>query len=119
MNAAIIAGNVGKDPVLRHTTGGSAVVSFSVATSERSGDKTYTTWHDCVAWKGLAEAIHQGLRKGDPVIIIGSTSKRSYEKDGRKVYITEILVKNIGVEVRPQKREGATNGGNMPDRFGA
>ena len=97
MNKAIVIGNLGKDPELRYTPSGTAVCSFSIATSERYKDKDgqkheSTDWHDIVAWRQLAEICGKYLAKGSKVMIEGKMKKRSYDdRDGNKRYAFEIV----------------------------
>lgn len=97
VNKAIILGNLGKDPEVRHLDNGRAVANFSLATSEtyknRSGVKVTTTeWHNVVLWTPLAEIAEKYLKKGNQVYIEGKITTRSYEdKEGVKKYITEIV----------------------------
>lgn len=101
VNKAILLGHLGKDPELRYTSGGKAVASFSLATSERwsSQDGTKnesTTWHNIVAWGRQAEVMKEYLSKGQQVYIEGRISNRSYDdKEGNKKYISEVVVQNF------------------------
>lgn len=96
INKAILVGNVGKDPDIRHLDSGVAVATFPLATSEtyvaKSGEKVTTTeWHNIVLWRGLADVADKYVRKGKQLYIEGRIRTRSYEdKDGQKKYITEI-----------------------------
>ena len=101
INKAIIIGNLGKDPELRHTPQGMAVASFSVATSEnwndREGQKqTRTEWHRIVAWGKLAELCSKYLAKGRQVYLEGRIQTRNWEdKEGQKRYTTEIVANTV------------------------
>lgn len=101
VNKVILVGRLGKDPDLRHTQGGKAVASFSLATTERwkdsNGDKQEaTTWHNIVAWGRQAETLAEYLDKGQEVYIEGRISNRSYQdKDDNKRYISEVVVQNF------------------------
>ena len=100
VNKAILLGNLGKDPELKHTASGKTVVNFSMATSERwtsDGEKQEsTTWHNIVAWGKQAEVMAEYLRKGKQVYIEGRIANRSYDdKDGNKRYISEVVVQNF------------------------
>lgn len=90
MNKAILIGNVGKEPEIRKTQSGISVANFSLATSKKVKGEDKTEWHRIVAWDKLAEIIEKYLHKGDKVMIEGEIETREYEKDGRKVYTTEI-----------------------------
>lgn len=97
VNKVILAGNLGKDPEIRHLEGGVAVARFSMATSEFYKDKSgqrieQTEWHNIVLWRGLAENAEKYLKKGMTIYIEGKLRSRSWDdKDGHKRYMTEIV----------------------------
>ena len=71
-----IVGNLGRDPELRYTPGGSAVCSFSVAVNESyvrsTGEKVDNTiWFRIAAWGKMGEACSKYLAKGRPVLVVG------------------------------------------------
>ena len=94
----IIAGHLGGDPESHTFDDGNSVCNFSVATSEvwndkKSGEKQERTeWHRVVATGKIAEICQQYLHKGSAVLVEGQNKTRSWEKDGAKVYTTEIVV---------------------------
>ena len=95
VNKAIIVGNLGKDPIIRHTAAGKAVASFSVATTEKWADKdgikqSATEWHNIVVWGKQAESAAQYLTKGKAVYIEGRIASRKYEKDGQELSLIHI-----------------------------
>ena len=98
VNKAILIGNLGKGPELKHTPSGQAVCSFSLATNERYTDKSgqkqsKTEWHNIVAWGRTGETLSEYLHKGDNIYIEGKITTRSWEnKEGQIVYRTEIVV---------------------------
>ena len=100
VNKAIIIGSVGKDPEVRATASGDCIVNFSVATSEswkdKQGNKQESTeWHRVSAFGKLAEIIRDYVVKGSKVYIEGKIKTRSYDKDGVKVYVTEIVANEL------------------------
>jgi len=100
VNKAIILGSVGKDPDMRSTADGTQIANFSVATSESYKDKSgkkveNTEWHRVSAFGKLAEIIGQYVTKGSKVYIEGKIRTRSYDKDGHKVYTTEIIASEL------------------------
>ncbi len=102
VNKAILVGNLGKDPVVRHTANGIPVATFSLATSESYKDESgerieKTEWHNIVLWRGLAEVAEKYLKKGMKVYIEGKIITREYEQDGVKKYITEIVGNNMQI----------------------
>lgn len=101
VNKAILVGNLGRDPELRYTQGGQAVVNFSIATSENWTDKSgerqeRTEWHRIVAWGKTGELCAQYLSKGRTVYIEGRIQTREWEdKEGQKRTTTEINAQNV------------------------
>jgi single-strand DNA-binding protein len=95
-NLVILIGNLTRDPNLRYTANGTAVVDFGVATNRvwttPDGDnKEEVEFHQIVAWNKLAEICNQILKKGDKVYIRGSLKTRTWEDDnGTKHYRTEV-----------------------------
>jgi len=101
VNKAIIVGNLGRDPELRYTTGGSPVVTLSVATTRAYTNKNNdrieeTEWHRVVVWGKSAEHCNNYLTKGRQVYVEGRISTRSYtDKDDVKRYSTEIVADSV------------------------
>lgn len=102
VNQCLIIGNVGKDPEIKTFDNGIKVASFSVATSTggyKKQDGTdvpeKTSWHNIVAWRGLADIAEKYIHKGDKLTVFGSISYREYEKDGIKRYATDILAYDL------------------------
>ena len=115
VNKVILVGNLGKDPELRYTPSGTAVATFSLATTERYKDREgqrqeKTEWHNIVAWRQLAEICGKFLHKGKQVYIEGKIQTRSYDdRDGNKRYITEIVVDQM--QMLGSKDDGQQGGG--------
>ena len=113
VNKAILVGNLGKDPELRYTPSGTAVCTFSLATTDRFKNRQgeqqeRTEWHNIVVWAGLAEICGKYLTKGKQVYIEGRIQNRSYDdRDGNKRYITEV----VASEMQMLSRAGDAGGG--------
>ncbi|MCA9580756.1 MAG: single-stranded DNA-binding protein [Myxococcales bacterium] len=101
LNKVILIGNLGADPELRFTQGGSAVLKIRLATSESYVDRNKerqerTEWHSVVVWGNRAEALNKILAKGRTIGIEGRIQTRSWEdKDNNKRYSTEIVANNV------------------------
>jgi len=101
VNKVILIGNVGADPELRYTPGGTAVSNFNMATNENwtdsGGEKQERTeWHRIVVWGRLAEICNQYLRKGSKVYIEGRLETSSWDgQDGQKRYKTEVVARDM------------------------
>lgn len=101
VNKAIILGNLGRDPELRHTPGGKAVATLRVATNEvwtdQSGERQERTeWHTIVVWGRQAENCNQYLKKGRTVYVEGRLTTRKWQdKEGKDRYTTEIVADRV------------------------
>ena len=101
INKVILVGNLGQDPEVRYTQDGTAVATFSIATSESWKDKTTgdkkerTEWHRIVAWRKLGEICGEYLSKGRQVYVEGKLQTRSWEKDGVTRYTTEVVATDV------------------------
>ena len=102
MNQVILIGNTTTDIEVKKTQNGKSVASFTLAVSQ--GKDKPSDFINCVAWEKTAELLSQYVKKGHKVAVIGKVSTRSYEdKDGKKVYVTEILVREIEFLEQKQK----------------
>jgi single-strand DNA-binding protein len=116
VNKAILVGNLGKDPELRYTPSGTAVCTFSLATTERFKNKQgeqqdKTEWHNIVVWAGLAEICGKYLTKGKQIYIEGRIQNRSYDdRDGNKRYISEIVANEMQMLGRAGDQGGGSGG---------
>ena len=95
-NKVQLIGNLGNNPEIITLDSGKKLAKFSIATNESyknlEGEKiTDTQWHNVVAWNKPAELIEQFLKKGSEVLIEGKLTSRSYEVDGIKRYVTEVV----------------------------
>ncbi len=100
-NRLQLIGNLGQDPELKKTESGKSVTRFTMATTETykngEGQKVEdTTWHNIVAWNGLAEIASRYLKKGREVAVEGRLTHRPYEdKEGNQRYFTEVVLSDI------------------------
>jgi single-strand DNA-binding protein len=99
INHVTLLGNIGKDPELKYTPQGTPVARISLATNERfkKGDEWQerTEWHNVILWARLAEIAKEYLHKGSKIAIEGSLRTRSWDSDGKKHYMTEIIVSDL------------------------
>lgn len=101
INHVTIIGRLTKDPELKSTTA-NPCCNFSIANNKsfkKQGDTEYTnqvSYFNCTAWgKYPGEVIAKHYKKGDRIGIEGRIQQRSYEKDGMKHSIVEIIVENV------------------------
>ena len=104
VNKVILIGNLGRKPEIRYTSNGTPMATFSVATTERwgrdeSGERReHTEWHNCVAWRKLAEICGQYLDKGTKVYLEGRIRRREATgQDGVKRYYTNINIDQMEI----------------------
>jgi single-strand DNA-binding protein len=102
VNKIILLGNVGKDPEIRATGGGTMVANFSLATTDRAKDQTgnwtdRTEWHNLVAFQRTAEIVRDYVKKGSKLYVEGKIQTRSWDDktSGEKKYRTEVLVNEL------------------------
>lgn len=103
-------GRITKDPELRQTQSGVAVVRFTLAVDRQfknaNGEKE-TDFLSCQAWRKTAELIGQYCAKGSLVGIQGEVRTGSYEKNGQRVYTTDIMVNNVKfLDSKPSTNNG-------------
>jgi single-strand DNA-binding protein len=125
-NLVILVGNVGGDPEVRTTEGGTKVVTLSVATSERwtdrnSGEKKEKTdWHRCVIWggkdgDGLAGVAEKYIRKGSKVYVEGKLQTRKWQdQSGVDRYSTEVVLNGFGANLVLLDGKGEGGGSRPP-----
>ena len=104
VNKVILLGNVGKDPEIKSTTGGTLVANLSLAASERYKDKggewqERTEWHNLVGYARGAEILRDYVKKGSKLYVEGRITTRSWDdkETGKKAYRTEIVVNEISL----------------------
>ena len=93
INKVIMTGRLTADPELKHTPNGLSVCSFSIA-QNRSKDAP-PNFFDCVAWRQTAEFLSKYFQKGCGVEIVGYLDSRTYEKNGVKRKVVEIVCENV------------------------
>src|SRR3954463_3751389 len=117
MNQVILIGNLGRDPEVKYLASGEAVATLSLATSAKWKDKAgnqheKTQWHRVIFWGRQAEVCSEFLNKGNKVAVQGELEYRSYEKDGKEQWITE--VHGLRMEMMEPKKQGEARQGEAP-----
>jgi single-strand DNA-binding protein len=90
-NEVHLAGVLAKDPEIRYTASGKAVATVTVVTTYEKR----TQYHRVVAWEKRAERLGEHFHKDDFIEVTGYLQTRSYEKDGEKHYVTEVIAWNL------------------------
>ena len=99
LNKVEIIGRVGKEPEVKHTQTAIKVVNLTVAVSESWKDaqgkkQERTEWVPVVVFT-KSDYIERYCHKGDLVYVCGKMQTRNYEKDGHKVYVTEVVLSGL------------------------
>jgi single-strand DNA-binding protein len=115
VNKVILLGNVGKDPEIRSTPGGTLVANLTLATSDRQKDaqgnwQDRTEWHNLVAFSRTAEIIRDYVKKGNKLYVEGKIQTRSWDdkESGQKRYRTEIIINDMSL--LSGREEGSSGG---------
>lgn len=118
VNKVTLLGNVGKDPEIRSTPGGTMVANFTLATSDRQKDaqgnwQDRTEWHNLVAFTRTAEIVRDYVKKGSKLYIEGKIQTRSWDdkESGQKRYRTEIIVNELVLLSGREEGSGGGQGG--------
>lgn len=109
LNKVILMGRLTKDPELKYTPSNVAVTSFTIAVDRRyqkDGNKQ-ADFIPIIAWRNTAEFICKWFSKGRLICVSGSLQARTYDdKDGKKVYVTEVVADEVNFCGDKQKQEG-------------
>lgn len=102
-----VCGNLTADPELRFVPSGSAVASFTIASTPKTFDRQTNEFKDgeplflrSSVWREQAENVAETLTKGMRVIAQGYLKQRSYDKDGEKRTVYELEVQEVGPALR-------------------
>jgi single-strand DNA-binding protein len=119
VNKVILVGNLGRDAELKFTPGGFPISNFSLATTDRRKDKDgqyqeKTEWHRVKVLGKQAESLQDYLTKGKQVYVEGRLETRSWDQDGEKKYMTEIIADRI--QLLGGRGDGGSNIGARAER---
>lgn len=107
MNKTVLIGRLCADPEIRYTQAGKAVASFTLAVNRFKKDDG-ADFIKCTCWGATAENLAKYQGKGSQIAVSGRIRTGNYEKDGKKVYTTEVVAEEI--EYLGSKKD---NGGNQ------
>ena len=117
INRVIISGNLTRDPELRQTQSGMAVLSFGVAVNDRRKNPSTGEWEDypnfvdCTMFGARASSLANYLTKGSKVAIEGKLRWSQWERDGQKRSKLEVIVDEL-------EFMSSRNGGQGAGEFG-
>ena len=98
MNRVELVGRLTKDPELRYTSSNIASVRFTLAVNrpfQNQNGERETDFISCVAWRNQAENMKKYVTKGSLISVEGRIQTGSYDKDGQRVYTTDVVADNV------------------------
>lgn len=123
LNECTFVGRLSKEVDIRITPNGKSVANFTLAVQrempDQNGDRQ-TDFFNFVVWGKPAENMANQLSKGDMIAVQSKAQTRSYEKDGKTVYVTEFVVDGFPKFLRVKKWENkgtSANNGSSRDPF--
>lgn len=111
INNVVLVGRLTKDVEVKKTQSGLSVASFTVACDrrlsqeQRNNNEQSADFISCVAWRGSADFLGNYAHKGDTVGVEGRIQTRTYDRDGQKVYVTEIVANSVSILHSTQPRQ--------------
>ena len=115
INKVILVGRLTRDVEVRKTGSGLSVAQFTVAVDRRlpknSDGQQSADFVPCVAWRQSADFLGSYARKGNLVSVEGHIQTRNYDdKDGRKIYVAEVVCENVQLQSRGTYQDAASTG---------
>ena len=117
MNNVNLTGRIGQEPTVHTFDNGEKQTSFSIAVDSGSYSKEKAEWIDRTIWINIVKRGETKLQKGDLIEVSGKLNVRSYEKENKPVYITEVVAFNTGLLNRKNNTpaENTPKAENTPD----
>jgi single-strand DNA-binding protein len=94
-NNTVLVGRITKALEMKTTTNGVNVLSFTLAINKKVKEKDQVSYISCVSFNKTAEILSTYADKGSLVLVDGELQSRSYEKDNRTIYVTEVVVNRV------------------------
>lgn len=104
MNKTVLMGRLAREPEVRYTQSGMAIARVVLAVDRYQKEQKTADFIPCVMFGKTAEMVGNSCQKGHRLLVEGSIKTGSYEKDGAKVYTTEVYVDRM--EFIERKAEG-------------
>ena len=101
INRVLLTGNLTRDPEIRRTQSGMAIMSFGIAVNDRRKNSQTGEWEDyanfidCTMFGTRAEAVSNFISKGSKVALEGKLRYSTWERDGQKRSKLEVIVDEI------------------------
>ena len=124
INRVVLVGRLTRDVEVRKTASGLSVATFTVACDRRmargqdGNNQQSADFISCVAWRQAADFLGSYARKGALVGVEGRIQTRNYDRDGQKVYITEVVCDTVNLlESKSQSQSRAQNSGYQDNSY--
>ena len=124
INRVVLVGRLTRDVEVRMTASGLSVATFTVACDRRmargqdGNNQQSADFISCVAWRQAADFLGSYARKGALVGVEGRIQTRNYDRDGQKVYVTEIVCDTVNLlESKSQSQSRAQNSGYQDNSY--
>ena len=119
INRVVLSGNLTRDPEIRRTQSGMAIMSFGIAVNDRRKNSQTGEWEDyanfvdCTMFGSRAEAVSNFISKGSKVALEGKLRYSTWERDGQKRSKLEVIVDEIDfMSSRNSQGGGGYQGGS-------
>ena len=120
INRVNLTGRLTRDPELRSTSGGAAVLAFSLAVNDRRRDPRTGEWEDvpnfvdCTVFGRRGEALQRHLAKGSLVAVDGRLRYSSWEKDGQRRSKLEVVAEDLELMSQPPQQRAQQQQHDQP-----
>ena len=112
MNRVCLIGRLTRDPELKYSGEGTAICNFSIAVDRQYKDKAGNKQADffrITAWRKTAEFVGNYGSKGRLVAVDGKLQSRSYDKDGQKISVVEVVADDVNFLDKPKEGQQPVN----------
>ena len=113
MNKVMLTGRLTKEPRISTLESGTTMASYTLAVQrrKREGQEQDADFISCICFGRTAELIRDYVGKGSKILAVGEISTGSYEKDGKRIYTTDVNVKEVEfLETKKKEDEWADAG---------
>ncbi len=114
INAIFLVGRATRDPQIQYTSNQMCVARFNIALDrgkDKDGQSKGADYPQIVAFGKVGEVIERFVNKGSQLAIYGHLHTDSYEKDGKKVYTTDVIADRVELMGKSESKPKSTPGG--------
>lgn len=111
LNHVVLIGRMTKEAQVKEFESGTKNATFTLAVNRLSKDKEQADYINCVVWGNVANVVEKYTHKGSLVALKGAIQTRSYENEGRTIYVTEVVGQQLSLLDSKKKEESSTGVG--------